>query len=67
MENGPFIDVLPLKKCDFPYFLVCLPEGTSILGGKLIRLDSGLYGKLEEAPQVDHHFPHTIGVHPIFG
>jgi hypothetical protein len=27
MENGPFTADLPLKKCDFPIFFVCLPEG----------------------------------------
>jgi hypothetical protein len=27
MENSPFIDGLPIKKCDFPVHFVCLPEG----------------------------------------
>jgi hypothetical protein len=27
MENGPFIDGLPIKNGDFPYSYVSLPEG----------------------------------------
>ena len=34
IEHGPFMVDLPIKHGDFPFFLVCLPEGTNTMANK---------------------------------
>ena len=38
MDNGPFIDGLPIKNGDFPVRYVKLPEGIAVLGSRNLGL-----------------------------